>query len=87
MKQALTAGLFSLPSEPVHVLVIGEPASAKTMARNILLQIQFLALRSSQHSVSTNLHSYNGPSMEMRRTNKKRGIAGGGRGGRRWGTC
>ncbi len=38
MKQALTAGLFSLSREPVHILVIGEPASAKTLARDILLR-------------------------------------------------
>lgn len=38
MKQALAAGLFSPPTEPVHVLVIGEPASAKTLARDILLR-------------------------------------------------
>jgi hypothetical protein len=38
MKQAITAGLFSPPHDPVHVLVIGEPASAKTLARDILLQ-------------------------------------------------
>lgn len=38
MKQALALGVFSPPRDPVHVLVIGEPASAKTLAREILLQ-------------------------------------------------
>jgi hypothetical protein len=38
MKQALAAGLFSLPREPVHVLVIGDPGSAKSLARDILLR-------------------------------------------------
>jgi len=38
MKQALAAGLFAAPREPVHVLVVGEPASAKTLARDILLR-------------------------------------------------
>ena len=38
MKQALAAGLFSRTREPVHVLVLGEPASAKTLARDILLR-------------------------------------------------
>ncbi len=38
MKQVLALGAFSPPRDPVHVLVIGEPASAKTLAREILLQ-------------------------------------------------
>ncbi len=38
MKQALAAGLFSLPREPVHVLIIGDPGSAKSLARDILLR-------------------------------------------------
>jgi len=38
MKQALAAGLFSLPHEPVHVLIIGDPGSAKSLARDILLR-------------------------------------------------
>ena len=38
MKQALAAGLFACSREPVHVLVVGEPASAKTLARDILLR-------------------------------------------------
>lgn len=38
MKQAIAAGLFSPPRDPTHVLVIGEPASAKTLARDILLR-------------------------------------------------
>lgn len=38
MKQALTVGLFSLPFEPVHVLIIGDPGSAKSLARDILLR-------------------------------------------------
>ena len=34
----MAAGLFSRTREPVHVLVLGEPASAKTLARDILLR-------------------------------------------------
>jgi DNA replicative helicase MCM subunit Mcm2 (Cdc46/Mcm family) len=36
MKKALTLSLFSTPEEPVHTLVIGEPASAKTLARDVI---------------------------------------------------
>lgn len=38
MKKALTVAMFSPPYDPVHTLVIGEPASAKTLARDMLLQ-------------------------------------------------
>jgi len=36
MKRAISAAIFSSPEEPVHVLVIGDPASAKTLARDII---------------------------------------------------
>lgn len=38
MKKALTVAMFSPPYDPVHTLVIGEPASAKTLARDTLLR-------------------------------------------------
>jgi DNA replicative helicase MCM subunit Mcm2 (Cdc46/Mcm family) len=36
MKKALTCALFSTPEEPMHVLVIGDPAGGKTLARDII---------------------------------------------------
>ncbi|MHC1567169.1 MAG: hypothetical protein ACXQT5_04705 [Candidatus Syntropharchaeia archaeon] len=36
MKQAITASLFSSLDEPVHLLIVGPPASAKTLARDII---------------------------------------------------
>lgn len=36
MKQALTCALFSKPEEPVHVLLVGDPAGGKTLARDII---------------------------------------------------
>ena len=36
MKKALSCALFSTPEEPVHVLVIGDPAGGKTLARDII---------------------------------------------------
>jgi len=36
MKRSLTCALFSAPEEPVHVLVIGDPAGGKTMAKDII---------------------------------------------------
>lgn len=38
MKQGIACSLFSSPYEPVHLLVVGNPASAKTMAKDILVQ-------------------------------------------------
>jgi hypothetical protein len=38
MKIALTLSLFSTPNEPIHSPVVGDPASAKTMAKDILSQ-------------------------------------------------
>jgi DNA replicative helicase MCM subunit Mcm2 (Cdc46/Mcm family) len=38
MKQGIACSLFSSPYEPVHILVVGNPASAKTMAKDILVQ-------------------------------------------------
>jgi DNA replicative helicase MCM subunit Mcm2 (Cdc46/Mcm family) len=36
MKQALTCALFSRPKEPVHVLLLGDPAGGKTLAREVI---------------------------------------------------
>ena len=36
MKRALSCALFSTPEEPVHVLVVGDPAGGKTLARDII---------------------------------------------------
>jgi DNA replicative helicase MCM subunit Mcm2 (Cdc46/Mcm family) len=36
VKKALACALFSTPEEPVHVLVIGDPAGGKTLARDII---------------------------------------------------
>ena len=36
MKKAITCALFSTPAEPVHVLVVGDPAGGKTLARDII---------------------------------------------------
>jgi len=36
MKQALTCALFSKPEEPVHVLLVGDPAGGKTLAKDII---------------------------------------------------
>lgn len=36
MKRAISAAIFSSPEEPAHVLVVGDPASAKTLARDII---------------------------------------------------
>jgi DNA replicative helicase MCM subunit Mcm2 (Cdc46/Mcm family) len=38
MKQAITVSLFSSFEEPVHTLIIGEPGSSKTLARDIIAQ-------------------------------------------------
>ncbi|MEM2352229.1 MAG: hypothetical protein QXT26_07460 [Thermoproteota archaeon] len=38
MKIAITCSIFSSPYEPIHTLIVGEPASAKTMARDIIVQ-------------------------------------------------
>lgn len=38
MKEALAAALFSTFDEPVHLAIIGPPASAKTLARDIIAQ-------------------------------------------------
>ena len=37
MKNTITASLFSTYDEPVHTLVLGDPGSAKTLARDILI--------------------------------------------------
>jgi MoxR-like ATPase len=36
MKKALGCALFSTPEEPVHVLVVGDPAGGKTLARDAI---------------------------------------------------
>jgi len=36
MKKALACALLSTPEEPVHVLVVGDPAGGKTLARDII---------------------------------------------------
>jgi hypothetical protein len=36
MKKALSCALFSVPEEPVHVLVMGDPAGGKTLAKDII---------------------------------------------------
>jgi len=36
MKKALACALFSTPEEPVHVLVVGDPAGGKSLARDII---------------------------------------------------
>lgn len=36
MKKAITCALLSTPAEPVHVLVVGDPAGGKTLARDIM---------------------------------------------------
>jgi len=36
MKKALAVSMFSTSSEPVHVLVVGEPAGGKTLSRDII---------------------------------------------------
>jgi len=36
MKQALTVSMFSSYTEPVHLLVIGDPGSSKTLAKDII---------------------------------------------------
>ena len=38
MKRALCCALFSTPQEPVHVLVVGDPAGGKTLARDIIVK-------------------------------------------------
>ncbi|MEM2921851.1 MAG: hypothetical protein QXF26_05990 [Candidatus Bathyarchaeia archaeon] len=38
MKRGIACSLFSSPYEPVHILVVGNPASAKTMAKDMLVQ-------------------------------------------------
>ena len=38
MKQAIAVSLFSSFDEPVHTLIIGEPGSSKTLARDIISQ-------------------------------------------------
>ena len=37
MKKTITASLFSTVDEPVHTLVLGDPGSSKTLARDILV--------------------------------------------------
>ena len=36
MKIAMACSMFSSPYEPIHTLVVGDPASAKTMAKDII---------------------------------------------------
>ena len=36
MKKAISCALFSTPEEPVHVLVVGDPAGGKTLARDTI---------------------------------------------------
>jgi hypothetical protein len=36
MKKAITCALFSTPEEPVHVLVVGDPAGGKTLAKDTI---------------------------------------------------
>jgi len=36
MKRAISAAIFSSFNEPVHVIIIGDPGSAKTLARDII---------------------------------------------------
>jgi len=36
MKKALSCALFSTPQEPVHVLIVGDPAGGKTLAKDII---------------------------------------------------
>ena len=36
VKKAISCALFSTPEEPVHVLVVGDPAGGKTLARDII---------------------------------------------------
>ena len=36
MKKALACALLSTPEEPVHVLIVGDPAGGKTLARDII---------------------------------------------------
>ena len=36
MKKALSCALLSTPEEPVHVLIVGDPAGGKTLARDII---------------------------------------------------
>lgn len=36
MKNAVSCALFSTPEEPVHVLIVGDPAGGKTLARDII---------------------------------------------------
>jgi hypothetical protein len=36
MKKAISCALFSTPEEPVHVLVVGDPAGGKTLAKDII---------------------------------------------------
>ena len=38
MKKAITTSLFSTFDEPVHTLVIGEPGSSKTLAKEIIIE-------------------------------------------------
>jgi len=38
MKKSLACALFSTPQEPVHVLVVGDPAGGKTLARDIMVR-------------------------------------------------
>lgn len=38
LKKSLACALFSTPKEPIHVLVVGDPAGGKTLARDIMVR-------------------------------------------------
>jgi DNA replicative helicase MCM subunit Mcm2 (Cdc46/Mcm family) len=61
MKQAIAVSLFSSFEEPIHTLIIGEPGSSKTLARDIIAQnftgITFIGANSTKAGLVCNLSS------------------------------
>ena len=62
MKKALSCALFSTPDEPVHVLIIGDPAGGKTLARDIITrklgpEIELVGANSTRSGLVCNLAS------------------------------
>lgn len=60
MKKALSCALFSTPEEPVHVLIVGDPAGGKTLARDIITrrlgpEIELVGANSTRSGLVCNL--------------------------------
>lgn len=60
MKKALSCALFSTPEEPVHILIVGDPAGGKTLARDIITrklgpEIELVGANSTRSGLVCNL--------------------------------